>query len=169
MPGSVPANIFKNRQWFAGISLLGASGDLDSPQAPFVNILNAKEIAETYGDAAILASGLVVDGLRAFNDNLWDACNGVVHHKGNFTKPGEEDKRDFVRRGVQFADRYFGGDIRKMTHCLKHVFLWKKWLDIKRTHQAIDWSTVKELDEHFVDATTLAGAACAGGACEIKF
>lgn len=161
--------IYANRKWFAGISLLGASGDLDYPQAPFVTILNAKEIAETYGDAAILASGLIVDGLRAFNDNLWDASNAVLWHNTNYNNPGEEDKKEFVRRGVQFAERYFNGDIRKMTHCLKHVFLWKKWLDIKRTHQAIDWSVAQEVNETFVDATTLAGQACAGGACEVKF
>lgn len=159
--------IYKNRAWFAGISLLSSSGDLDYPQAPLCTILNAKEIAETYGDAAILASGLIVDGLRAFNGNLWDACNGIVHHSGNFVNPGEEEKREFVRRGVQFAQRYFNGDIRKMCHCLKHVQLWKKWLDIKRTHTAIDWSAVKEVDEHFVDATSLAGQACAGGVCQL--
>ena len=159
--------IYKNRQWFAGISLLGASGDLDYPQAPFVTILNAKEIAETYGDAAILASGLIVDGLRAFNDNLWDACNAVLYHNTNYNDAGQEDKKEFVRRGMQFAERYFNKDIRKMCSCLKHVWLWKKWLDIKRTHQNIDWSQVSENSQVHVDATTLAGAACAGGKCEL--
>ena len=44
---------------------------------------------------------------------------------------------------------------------------WKKWLDIKRTHKIIEWGEVQEINETFVDATTLAGQACAGGACLI--
>jgi len=159
--------IYRNRQWFAGISLLSSSGDLDYVQAPLCTILNAKEIAETYGDAAILASGLIVDGLRAFNDNLWDASSAVLFHRENYNNAGQEDKKEFVRRATQFAERYFEGDIRKMTYCLKHVQLWKKWLDIKRTHKIIEWGDVKEINETFVDATTLAGQACAGGACLI--
>jgi ribonucleoside-diphosphate reductase alpha chain len=159
--------IYRNRQWFAGISLLSSSGDLDYVQAPLCTILNAKEIAETYGDAAILASGLIVDGLRAFNDNLWDASSAVLFHRENYNNAGQEDKKEFVRRATQFAERYFEGDIRKMTYCLKHVWLWKRWLDIKRTHKIIEWGEVKEINETFVDATTLAGQACAGGACLI--
>ena len=157
--------IYKNRQWFAGISLLGSSGDLDYKQAPLVTILNAEEISTTYGDAAILASGLIVDGLRAFDNDLWDACSGVLFHGENFGKPDEADKKEWVRRAKQFALRYFDGDEKKMTYCLKHVQLWKKWLDIKRTHVAINWATVQELTETVVAADTMGAQACAGGAC----
>ena len=159
--------IYKNREWFAGISLLSNSGDLDYEQAPLCTVLNASEIAETYGDAAILASGLIVDGIRVFSGNLWTACSAVIYHGDNFTKPEEAEKKEFVRRAKQFADRYFEGDIRKMTYCLKHVQLWKKWLDIKRTHTNIDWATVQELNEEHVSANTLGAQACAGGACLI--
>jgi ribonucleoside-triphosphate reductase len=159
--------IFKNRRWFAGISLLGSSGDLDYKQAPNCTILNAKEIADTYGDGAILASGLIVDGLKVFNNDLWDACAAVVYHNENYNKPEEADKKEFVRRGLQFAARYFDNDLRKMTYCLKHVWLWKKWMDIQRTHIPIEWAEVKEMDESFVSVDTLAGQACAGGACEL--
>lgn len=159
--------IYKNRQWFAGISLLSSSGDLDYEQAPLCTILNAEEIGRTYGDGAILASGLIVDGLKEFDGNLWTACAAVMYHGDNYQKPEEAGKREWVRRAKQFADRYFGGDIKKMTYCLKHVQLWKKWLDIKRTHVNIDWSEVKELQETHVSADTLGAQACAGGACQI--
>lgn len=78
-----------------------------------------------------------------------------------------EYKKDWVRRAKQFAERYFNNDMTKMTYCLKHVSLWKDWLDIKREWKDIDWSEVKENDQEFIDADTMAGASCSGGACEI--
>lgn len=164
----VEAYIYKNRKWFSGISLLSSSGDLDYKQSPNTTILNAEEISRTYGDAAILASGLIVDGLRAFNNDLWDACSGVLMHGDNFQKPEEADKKEWVRRAKKFATNYFDGDLKKMTYCLKHVQLWKRWLDIKRTHVPIDWSAVIEDHETLVDASTLGAQACAGGACELR-
>jgi hypothetical protein len=70
--------IYKNRKWFAGISLLPMDGDKDYPQAPFTTIYDSSEIVKYYGDGALLASGLVVDGLHAFNNNLWVACDCVL-------------------------------------------------------------------------------------------
>ena len=70
--------IYENRQWFAGVSLLPASGDLDYPQAPMVNVHTPREILHIYGNGALLASGLIVDGLHAFDDNLWAACDAAL-------------------------------------------------------------------------------------------
>jgi ribonucleoside-diphosphate reductase alpha chain len=70
--------IYENRKWFAGISLLPASGDLDYPQAPFTTVLTHKEIIEQYGEGALFASGLIVDGLASFNNNLWAACDAAL-------------------------------------------------------------------------------------------
>lgn len=172
--------IYGNRKWFAGISLLSASGDLDYPQAPFATVLNAREIVEEYGDAAVFASGLIVDGLHAFHDNLWAACDSALGYGvkiKDFTgqpipKPANPDfnqyfKWDWNRRMHQFSHRYFNGNLRKATHCLKHVSLWKTWCDLQREYKEIDWSTVVEESETHVDATTLAAQACAGGACLI--
>jgi len=78
--------IYENRESFAGISLLGGSGDLDYNQAPFTEVLTEQEIVNKYGKGALLASGLIVDGLHAYNDNLWQACDtllGVI----NLTPP----------------------------------------------------------------------------------
>ena len=87
--------IYNNRQWFAGISLLAASGDLDYPQAPFTTVLDEKEIVEEYGQGALLASGLIVDGLAAFNNNLWAACdtlNGIGEQLQDMPEPVERLK-----------------------------------------------------------------------------
>lgn len=70
--------IYNNRQYFSGISLLSMSGDKDYNQAPFIAILTPKEIIKKYGDAALFASGLVIDGIHAFNNNLWLACDTLL-------------------------------------------------------------------------------------------
>ena len=175
--------IYKNKQWFAGISLLPFSGDLDYPQAPFSTVLTPYEIVREYGDGSILASGLVVDGLKAFNNNLWKACDAVLDRgeislfdytkelNGGFTidgTTGEQfyEQADWVRRALQFSNRYFEGNVAKMTHCLKHCYLWKYWLDLKRNYIEIDWSEVKE-DPYYTEINTTGAQACAGGKCEL--
>lgn len=204
--GKVADFIFENRSDFAGISLLGASGDLDYVQAPFSTVLSASEIVKEYGDGSVFASGLIVDGLAAFSDNLWSACDYAL---GTFklkevanpelvAKPNYEDykhkqngdlqfakdvmayakyleqfhlyqafsrKANWIRRTVQFANRYFGGNLRKATYCLKHVSLWKTWCDLKREYKEIDWTKVGN-DLENVDE--LGAQACAGGQCEAK-
>lgn len=70
--------IFENKEFFAGVSLLSMTGDKDYNQAPFTAIFTPKELVEKYGDATMFASGLIVDGLAAFNDNLWVACDTVM-------------------------------------------------------------------------------------------
>jgi hypothetical protein len=70
--------LFENREFFAGVSLLSMTGDKDYNQAPFTAIYTPKELVEKYGDAAMFASGLIVDGLNAFNNNLWVACDTVI-------------------------------------------------------------------------------------------
>lgn len=70
--------IFENRKYFSGISLLPLTGDKDYNQAPFISILTPEQLVKKYGDAAIFASGLIVDGLAAFNGNLWGACDSIL-------------------------------------------------------------------------------------------
>lgn len=163
--------IYDNREHFTGISLLSSTGDLDYPQAPFTMVLTPEEIVREYGDGSILASGLVVDGLYAFDGDLWKACKCALDQ----LPPDQLDpngvpvsQRDWVRRANQFATRYFEGDLQRATYCLKHVSLWHTWLTIRRTHKPIDWSEVREETETHVAADTLAAQACAGGACEVR-
>lgn len=67
--------IYKNRKWFAGIAMLPMSGDKDYPQAPFTAVYTPNEIVREYGNGVLFASGLIVDGVRAFDDKLWEACD----------------------------------------------------------------------------------------------
>jgi len=199
--------IYENRQWFAGISLLPNAGELDYPQAPFVSILNEKELVQTYGEGTVFASGLIVDALYAFDDNLWNACDcalGIGENLKTLEDPVEpimpvkngytnsqwtaklneyskllshyydykekydkvQLKLDWIRRFKQFAERYCQGNERHCTHMLKHVSLWKRWLDLKREYKDIDWSQVVEETIYEIDVTSLAGATCHGGSCD---
>jgi hypothetical protein len=72
---SVEKFIYENRKWFAGISLLPSSGDKDYPQAPFTAVYTPHETVRKYGDGSLFASGLIVDGHHAFNNDLWAACD----------------------------------------------------------------------------------------------
>lgn len=70
--------VWDNKDVFSGISFLPEGGDLLYPQAPYASVLDEVELAEKYGAGAVLAGGLVVDGLAAFNDNLWIACDAAM-------------------------------------------------------------------------------------------
>lgn len=199
--------IYENRNLFCGISLLSRSGDLDYNQAPFVEILDAKELVERYGAGVPFASGLIVDGLHVFDD-LWTACDAALNKiniEGSNNEPDSPKKprktkgmterqhanalanyaielnlyyqamgdyktillkQDWVRRARQFADRYFAGDIKKMSYCLKHISLLKDYIDIKREWKDIDWSKIKEDEHEYTDIDTLGAIACSGGKCE---
>ena len=203
----VANHIYKNKKWYAGISMLPMSGDKDYPQAPFTAVLTTNEMIREYGDGSLFASGLIVDGLRVFDGNLWAASDcvlgiGEIITTGPLRKKIERDcevngtkwkeeglspdspdklllawlkhnvknykeKLDWVRRAKQFANRYFDGDSRKMTYCLKDVSNWKKWLDLQRTYVDVDWSSCYE-DEYgnLGNYGGGAGDACAGGMCE---
>lgn len=177
--------IYDNRAHFAGVSLLPFSGDKDYPQAPFTAVHSPREIVTMYGDGSMFASGLIVDGLRVFDKNLWAACENVLGLGNKVvapTLPAEDapreefltyeianneylEKQDWLRRAKQFSARYFGGDDRKMSYCLKDVYLWHLWCHLKREYADVDWTALTEEE----DNTNLQQeGGCYGGACELK-
>ena len=181
--------IYQNRKWFAGISLLPITGDKDYPQAPFTAIYTPTELVRMYGDASVMASGLIVDGLHAFKDNLWKACDAVLgmepldkpeHPNEDIPKiisldksrkydrdlAEWEAKTDWVRRARQFAERYFGNDIKKMTYCLKDVNNWKYWCDLQREYKDVDYTEMIEEEDNTKLEQTIA---CAGGKCDVSY
>jgi len=186
--------IYKNRKWFAGISLLPASGDKDYPQAPFTTVHTPTEIVREYGDGAVMASGVIVDGLKAYNNDLWKACDVALGITNGVHDPGPEpefpknktnkalaeyygqkeeweemfQKWNWIRRAKQFAERYFGNDLRAMTYCLKDVHNWKLWCDLSREYKDINWSDVVEENPFFEDIDTMGAQACAGGKCTLS-
>ena len=198
--------VWNNRNVFSGISFLPKGGDLLYPQAPYTSVLDEKELAERYGAGAILAGGLIVDGLAVFNDDLWLACDVAMgrnpHHLtltdqdiANFIlshlKNGKllvevngvmisdvnaisshlqslvDKKIDWVRRFKKFAGKYLGGDLTKTEFCLKHVSLFHRWQKLKDMKH-IDWSSITDWDEEWVDAGSTVAQACSGGSCELK-
>ena len=176
---SVEDFIFENRHAFAGVSLLPEGGDLDYPQAPFCEVLSDDEIVAIYGVGALFASGLIVDGLQAFDDNLWAACDCVLGRGENLEAPTakiypkrvyeaiesvREAKLDWLRRAHKFAKNYFGGDTLKMTRCLKRIDACKLWEDLNRTDTPVDYTQLIERQDNTTVTQTVA---CAGGACEL--
>lgn len=161
--------LFDNREWFAGVSLLSSAGDKAYNQAPFTEVLTFEQIVKTHGEGSIFASGLVVEALRAFNENLWLACDTLAGIGLELTEESSDLlKRDWIRRATKFSNNYFGGNIEKMSACLKDCYNIHKWSNIKRNIVPIDFSTELKA-QTYVSVDTLAGAACAGGACEVNF
>lgn len=161
--------IYQNRQWFAGISLLSSYGDRAYVQAPFTEVFDANQILEMYGEGALFASGLVVEALHAFNQNLWIACDTAMGFGLTLSEDSEDVlKRDWVRRAKKFADNYFDGDMTRMTFCLKDCYNLHKWNNIQKT--VVDINFANELQEKvFVDADSLVAQGCSGSACEVVF
>jgi ribonucleoside-diphosphate reductase alpha chain len=176
---SVTKFIYTNKQCFTGVALLSHEGDLDYPQAPFCAVKTEEELLEEYGKGVFLASGLIVDGLHAFGDNLWAACDAVAGNGESILQSNAptgvspiiieayekvwKDKMNWVRRFKQFADRYMGGEIRKTSHCLKDVHNFKLWQDLTREYIDIDYKEFGGTN----DTNVTADAACAGGKCQI--
>lgn len=160
--------LFHNRRWFAGVSLMAGGGDKAYAQAPFQEVKTSAELLDQYGDASIFASGLIVDGLHAFNSQLWVATTEAANNGANLSEHGTHDllKRDWVRRARQFADRYFNGNLNHMTDCLKDVYNLHRWKDIEREITPIDFNEVL-YEPKYTDADTLGAQACSGGACEL--
>ena len=168
---AVEQYIFDNRASFAGISLLAAVGDKAYAQAPFTEVRTSQEILDDYGDASLFASGLIVDGLHAFNDDLWLAC-AVGQGYGEAGSQQQDArsllKRDWVRRLQKFADNFFNRDIERATLCLKDCYTLHKWSGITRDIKPINFTDVLS-EPVYVSADTLGSQGCAGGACEIVF
>jgi len=160
--------IYQNREWFAGISLLANTGDKDYAQAPFTSVKTSGEILFTYGESAMFASGLIVDGLHAFNDNLWGACDAVM-----FNSPFEENsstvlKKDWVRRFKKFSSNYQNNDYKATSYLLKDVYLFHKWVKVTSKLEPINWLE-SGVEPQYTDIGSTAAMACSGGACEITF
>jgi ribonucleoside-triphosphate reductase len=159
---AVTKYIYDNRKYFAGISLIPQSGDKDYPQAPFTTVYTSREIVKEYGDAALWCSGLIELGLNAFNDNLWAACDYVSMNQAKETD--DQDKLKFVTKMKNFAGKYFDGDVRRLTYCMKDVYNWKIYCDLFDSFKKVDYTQLLETEDNTVGIEEIS---CAGGACLI--
>lgn len=176
--------LYENRQWFCGVSLMAASGDKAFPQAPFTEVLTEVEIVGKYGAAALFAAGVVTRALDAFGD-LWKAVSTAQGYGEDLSLPSHENaaKRDWVRQFLKFAANHFPvertaaeqqfdvpqGDLSMTGDLLKDVYNLHKWTKITRSLDT--QADIRDFvgAKQYVDVGTLAGAACAGGVCEIQF
>ena len=161
--------VFENRGSFAGISFLAMTGDKDYNQAPNTAVPTANEMVKDYGNAAVFASGMVVDALKVF-PNLWDAIS-TAHGFGldlSVESSENSSRKDWIRRFENFSNNYLDGDMKKADYCLKDAYLLHKWNKIQSHLKQVDWKT-DLTEKKYTDVDTLGAQACAGGACEIDF
>ena len=159
---SVTKFIYNNRKFFAGISLIPQSGDKDYPQAPFTTVYTSREIVKEYGDAALWCSGLIELGLNAFENNLWAACDYMTMQQE--TDTDTEDKRLFALKMHRFSNKYFEGDLKRVTYCMKDVYNWKRYKDLYESFTKVDYTQLLETEDNTVGIEEIS---CAGGACLI--
>ncbi len=160
--------IFNHQDHFTAVSFISKFGDKDYAQAPFTSVLNTAEIVSKYGDASIFMSGLIVDGLHYFNNDLWMAVKLVMDPKISISGTRAEVllKKDWLRRVKQFSQNYFHGDMDNTIYCMKDVHLWHKWVKIKRRFRLLDFITLLR-EPQYADVSSTAAIACSGGVCEL--
>lgn len=160
--------IFEHQDSFSAVSFISRFGDKDYAQAPFTSVLSTEEIVKKYGDASIFMSGLIVDGLHYFNNDLWAAVKLVMDPKipVHGTRADVLLRKDWLRRVRQFSENYFDGDLTTTIYCMKDVHLWHKWVKIKRKFDLIDFVSILQEPE-YMDVNKTGAIACSGGVCEI--
>jgi ribonucleoside-triphosphate reductase len=160
--------IWDHKESFTAVSFISDYGDKDFNQAPFTSILSFEEITEKYGKGALFASGLIVDGLHYFNNNLWQACDSLVDNSAPIIGTREQTllRKDWLRRAKQFAKNYFKGDIKTMIYCLKDIHLFHKFETINRQMKEVDFATILKKPT-YKDVADYAAQSCSSGQCEI--
>lgn len=159
--------IWDNKEDFTAVSFMSDYGDKDFNQAPFTSVLNLEELVSEYGKGSVLASGLVVDGLHYFDNNLWLACDTLIE---GLPVTGTREqvllKKYWLDRAKKFAKNYYKGDIRRMVYCLKDIHLFHKWETITRQFKEVDFGEILDKPQ-FKDISDYGAMSCAGGSCEI--
>lgn len=159
--GNVEKFIYNNKEFFCGVSLLPVTGDKDYPQAPFTTVYLPSEMISYYGDGVMFASGLIEVALELWEDNLWAACDSLL---GLGSPPKGKAKTEWVKRCVKFSNKYFNGNMKKLTYCMKDVYNYKLWTELKQEYKEVDYTDVHEEYDNTELEQVLA---CSGGACEL--
>lgn len=165
---SIVEYIWRERDFFTAVSFISDYGDKDFNQAPFTSVLNLEDLVSVYGKGSILASGLVVDGLHYFNNNLWSACDHLLDPTIPITGNREQVllKKYWIERAKKFSKNYFKGDMKKMVYCLKDVHLFHKWETVTRQFKEVNFGEILDRPQ-YKDISDYASMACSGGSCEI--
>jgi ribonucleoside-diphosphate reductase alpha chain len=160
--------LFAHQYTFTAVSFMGEFGDKDYQHCPNTSVLSFEEIHQKYGDGCLFASGLVVDALAAFDENLWRACEVALDKSIKLAGTRREVfyQKDIIRRIKKFARNYFKGDVKEATYCLKDVHLLHKWKTTLRQMREVDFTKILT-QPVYLEVDAFAGAACNGGVCEI--
>ena len=160
--------IWEQRDLFTAVSFMSDYGDKDFNQAPFTSVLNLNEVIEIYGKGSLLASGLIIDGLHYFNQNLWLACDTLLDRSILLTGTREQVllKEYWLSRAKKFAKNYFKGDMKKMVYCLKDVHLFYKWETITRQFKEVNFGEILNKPE-YKSISDYAAQACSGAQCDV--
>ena len=107
-------------------------------------------------------SGLIELALQNFNKNLWAACDYITFNQG---KPNDDQgKKHFTEKMKNFANKYFDGDVKRLTYCMKDVYNWKIYCDLINSFKKVDYTQLLETEDN---TTGIEEVSCAGGACLI--
>lgn len=160
--------VYDNRNYFSGLSFLPKTGDRIYRQAPFTEVVTLQELVKKYSNGVLFVSGLIVDLLHAFNNDLWEACEAIVDK--NYFLSGNNlqvlMKKDLIRRAKKYSKNYFKGSIDTLIECIKDVHLYHKWNSINRNMKPIDIGGILNKPK-YLNADEMGAVACYGGACEI--
>ena len=170
--------IYDNREYFCGISLLPATGDKDYPQAPFTTVYLPSEMLSHYGEGVMFVSGLIEGALNSWDNNLWSACSDALRYSAALKLTPEmtvdlqsreeiklsQKQVEWILRCAKYASKYFEDDLKKLTYCMKDVYNYKLWTELKREYQDVDYTDLIESEDNTELEQSLA---CSGGACEI--
>ena len=168
---AVEQYIYDNREYFAGVSLIGSSGDKDYTQAPFTEVFTPSEIVDIYGNASLFASGIIEEAMMIYGD-LWKACATALGYGEDLAEKKlleheelrRQAKLDWIARVKKFAKKYYANDVKRVTYLLKDVYNWKLWIDVSKEHKKVDYT---ELHETVNTTNGTQEIACAGGVCLI--
>ncbi len=189
--------IFDNQDDLSGISLLSYAGDIDYPQAPWCEVFSEEDIVTKYGAGALMASGLIVDGLRVFGGDLWAATDVVLGRGEDLEEQRAES--DLAKMQSLLASNgnedLIGeelGLVESDAHGLRHKEDWvrraKQFADryfsdaksmtecLKHVYNLKLWKDIKrthipvdytKMDDDAANVKISETVACGGGACEV--
>lgn len=162
------AHIWQHRDAFTAVSFISDYGDKDFNQAPFTSVMELEELVQLYGKGAIFASGLIVDGLHYFENNLWHACDLLLDPSMALTGTREQVllRKYWLNRANKFAKNYFNSDLKQMIYCIKDVHLFHKWETVTREFKEVNFGEILDQPQ-YKDIGETASMACSGGSCEI--
>tara|TARA_R110000796_G_scaffold2386_7_gene9509 strand:- start:349 stop:2571 length:2223 start_codon:yes stop_codon:yes gene_type:complete len=160
--------IFKNQDNFTAVSFLSQYGDKDYEQAPFTSVLKMDGLVEKYGEGVIFMSGLIVDGLHYFDQNLWKATKHILDKDLPLEGTRQQVllQKDWIRRVKKFSNNYFKRDLNMTVYCMKDVHLLHKWNQISKGFKNVDFTEILTKPQ-YTDIDTMGAVACAGGQCEV--